>query len=242
MADSKQRKLNNNQIHILKLIYKFRFVTPGLLAEYRGVRKWTIQNGLNILVSYGLVTRRYDKSYKMDRKPASYHLTSKAIKLLRDEHGMDKQVLHARYKDHFVGQGFIDHSLNTLKLYLDIRAKHPDEFKIFTKYEIHGLMHFPDPKPDLYLKRKNPHPTKPTKIMIDLIPDNQQNWVTKKRIDDLLQHYEDEEWPNGRYPAIMLYVNSSRTADTLNTHIEKRKDDLFIEDMELLFQVVAMQG
>ncbi len=228
MPSASHRKLTTNQIHTLKLLYKFRFLSPGSLAEYRGTTTWSAQNTFNILSGYGLVGKRHSKLHKIDRKPASYHLTPTALKLLKDEYGLNEPVLHARYKDRTVGQSFIDNHLSIMNIYLSIRKEHPNEFKMFTKYEIHGRTQFPEQLPDLYLRRNNPHPEKPDEIMIDYIPTNQQKWVTKKRIDQYLELFESSNWPTEHYPAILFYVESNDIAVFINKYAAERKDSLLI--------------
>lgn len=229
MPSASHRKLTSNQIHTLKLLYKFRFLSPGLLAEYRGTTTWSAQNTFNILSGYALVGKRHSKLHKIDRKPASYHLTPLALKLLRDEYGFNELVLHARYKDRTVRQSFIENHLSIINIYLSIRKEHPNGFKMFTKYEIHGQTKFPEQLPDLYLQRKKSHPKKPDEIVIDYIPANQQKWVTKKRVDQYLEHFESSSWPAQTYPAVLFYVENNDIAVFINKYASERKDSLLIE-------------
>lgn len=239
MTIKTQRKLNAKQLQILKVIYKFRFVSPSLLAEHKGVLKWTMQNALNILSGYGYVTRRYEKSYKIDRRPASYHLTPTALKLLKDEHGLNKQVLHARYKDRSVGQPFIDQCIAIFKMYLDIKKTQPDIFNVFTKAELQEYETFPQPLPDLYVNRIKTTKNKRDDYFIDIFNETTLNFVIKKRIDQYIEHYDDGDWIEGEYPDAIIVVSNTRTAETLNSYTENKKDDAFIEDDDLIITTVT---
>lgn len=227
-------KLNAKQLQLLKIIYLFRFVTPSLLAEYRGVLKWTIQNTLNILMKNGYVTRRYSKTYKIDRKPASYHLTLQAIKRLREEPDINKQVLHTRYKDRSLSQAFIDHNLNVMRMYLDITKAYPNTYSIFTKTELADYDYFPEPLPDLYLQRINPDTIQTEAYIIDTFSEHNMNFIIKKRIDVYFKHYEDEGWLEGySYPNVIILVSSSTTVASLNRYIEKKMDDEYIDKSDI---------
>jgi len=184
------------------------------------------------LSSYGLIARRYDKSYKIDRRPASYHLTPLGLRYLR-EHGLNNAVLHARYKDSSVGQNFIDQHLSVVTGLLSIRKQFQDTFQFFTRYETHDQDDFIDPRPDLYLKRRETHPNKPDEVFVEFIPPHQQNWLTKKRIDEYIKHSEEEGWKTDTYPAILFYVISQNTVEILQAYATKKKDELYIEDEEL---------
>ena len=71
-SDENSQKLSGQQQRILKLLFKFRFVSAGLLADVMGIRREGVYQVLEQLVSKGLVTKVYKEEWRIDRKPAYY--------------------------------------------------------------------------------------------------------------------------------------------------------------------------
>lgn len=221
--------LNPSQLQVLLIAYKFRFFTAANLARYKHVSESSIRKSLKILVDNGYLYRRYFKHYKIDRLPAIYFLNPKSMKLLKSMPELNPRVLHARYKDKTVGQGYIDHHLEIFKTYLDIKMEHPDRYTIFTKYELSEYDTFPDPQPDLYLAQSGDKPD----WMIDIFSKSTQPYLIRKRIDQLIKHFEDSS-DQDSYPNILLIVPTKYLEESLNRYIAKRKDERYIEDDELI--------
>jgi hypothetical protein len=146
--------LNQKQVHLLKLAYKFRFVSSSLLARYfnRSNSVGTYK-ALETLKDNGYLNKHYDTSYNLQGKAATYYLTPKGSKYLRDQLGFNEDVLRSYYKNKSVGQPFIDHSLNVFKTYLKLEHDYPNSFNIYTKYELASFGNFPNPAPDIYSNR-----------------------------------------------------------------------------------------
>ena len=81
-AESNQ-KLTGQQQRILKLLFKFRFVSAGLLAMVMGIRREGVYQVLEQLVSKGLVTKVYKEQWRIDRKPAYYYLNKSGVTITR---------------------------------------------------------------------------------------------------------------------------------------------------------------
>ena len=237
----RRNKLNNNQIHLLKLIYKFRFVTSDLVAEHKGVNKSAINNAFSILMDQGYIARHYDKSYKLHGRPATYFLAPKSIKLLRDEHGLNPKVLHAMYKNKSVNSAFIEHNLNVLRVYLSIRQTYPDTFNIFTKSETADLDYMPQPAPGLYLNRKNPSEDMPNEYMLEIFTDT-QFFIIKKRIDTYIEHFDSGDWPEQQYPVLLIACPDSRTEEKLHKYIQTTLDNNYIDEKDLRFLTTSTKS
>jgi Mn-dependent DtxR family transcriptional regulator len=229
-------KLNDKQLNLLKLIYKFRFVTATQIADYKNLKPYAINNAFKRLMERELIKRHYNSSYKLHGKSARYYLAPASLKLLRDEHGLNREVLHARYKDHSISEPFMDHTIEVLQNFISIQNSQPKTFQIFTRYELQGIDHFPKLLPDLYLKRHEDLEGTVLEYFIKIYSDSTLVWVIKKDIDSYLEHYEDEGWTGEKYPTIILLVENKRTRDNLDAYIEKKKDELYIEDTDLTIQ------
>jgi len=73
MVDSKKEvKLTAQQQRVLKLLFKFRFVSAQLLVEVIGINRRSVYEVLEYLVKQNLVTKVYKSEYRLHGKPAYY--------------------------------------------------------------------------------------------------------------------------------------------------------------------------
>lgn len=231
--------LNANQIHLLKIIYKFRFATTDQIAKYKVVSKRAVNNALTILLDQGYIARRYDSSYKLLGKSARYYLAPKALKLLRDQHGLNEGVLHSRYKDKSVSEPFIKHNLSVFNVCLKIKLGYPDAYNIFTKVELADYDYFPQPLPDLYMRRINPEEDKPTNFMIDFFEDTLA-FIIQKRVDQYIKRFEDDGWIDKVYPNVLLICSNSRIEEKIQKYIEKQLDNIYIDEYEMAIKACVI--
>jgi predicted transcriptional regulator len=71
-----RKKLNEEQVAVLQLLWRFRFASNEQIAKYQQKpNSKAVQKRLKILEDQGLIAKRYDKSYKLQGKPAAYYLT-----------------------------------------------------------------------------------------------------------------------------------------------------------------------
>lgn len=234
-------KLNSKQVHVLKSLFKFRYASAELLAKQKNVSKRSLNNTLTVLMDQGYVSRRYEKTYKLLGKPASYFLAAKGLKLLRDEYGLSQKVLHSMYKNKFLSQNFIDHNLNVATACLNLRAIYQDTFGIFTKSEIADLDYMPDQLPDLYLNRKEPNQDKPNEYLLDIFTDT-QFFILKKRIDAYVEHFDSGDWPNSQYPTVLIACPDARTEEKLHKHIQSTLDNNYIDEADLRFMTTSTKS
>lgn len=229
-------KLNDKQIHILKITYKFRFVTSGLLARYKGLSNYSVMNkALAILVERGYLHRKYEDDYRIQGKSASYSLNAKGISYLRDEQAIYEQVLHSYYKNKSVTQTFVDHNLDVFAAYIALRDSYPGTFRIFTKAELAIFDFFPKAKPDIYMNRVKHKDGSQNEFMLDVLSDTQL-FVLKKRFTALLEHFESGDWEAESetiYPSILLVCTDAGVERRLQTHIAKVLENAGIDELEL---------
>ncbi len=239
--DAHKTKLNSKQVHLLKLLFKFRFASAELLARQKKVSPRSVNNTLSILMDQGYISRRYDKSYKLLGKPASYFLVSKGLKLLRDEHSLSQKALHLMYKNKSLSQSFVDHNLNVFTACLNLREAYKDTFSIFTKSETAELDYMPEKLPDLYLSRKEPAEDQPNEYLLDIFTDT-QFFIIKKRIDAYVEHFESGDWPNNQYPTILIACQDARTEEKLHKHIQTALDNNYIDEEDLRFMTTSTKS
>lgn len=189
------------------------------------------------MLKHGYIERHYDKSYKLLGKPARYYLTTKSIKLLKDQEGVSEKVLHARYKDASVSEDFIQRSLDIFKTALFIRSHYPDKRIIFTRYELAKYDYFPIPHPDLYVKKVNDDTLGPKAYFLEMVG-NDHFFITKKRINQYIDHLETGEWPHQEYPQVIFIVQTKGQKKRLREYIEDLVINGHMDENEPEFKVI----
>ncbi len=224
---SPRYKLNTKQTSLLKLIYKFRFVTADLVAVHKDMSRSATNYSLAILVDQEYLGRRYDNSYKIAGKSAVYYLTAKAIRLLKESLTLDDKVVRTMANNKTVSDNFIDEKLNAMRTYLVLRESYPDIFDVFTPQELGGFSDLPDPKPSLYLHRKTSSESMPNDYMLDIISDSRL-FIVKKRVQTYIEHCESKKWGKSAYPTVLLVLATPRAEYTVLKYTEPLLEDFDI--------------
>ncbi|HET7302738.1 MAG TPA: replication-relaxation family protein [Candidatus Saccharimonadales bacterium] len=147
-----RKTLNNDQLTVLGLLYKFRFGSSDLIAEYfekpKGVYMY---KRLNILVDRGLVGKRHEASYRLKGWPVAYYLTPDGYRVIQELYKEDSKVPLA-YKSLRVSDEHMAHCLALFKLYNTFKKQYGDNLKFFAKNDMGELDYLPAVKPDAYLE------------------------------------------------------------------------------------------
>jgi len=205
----KKYSLNQKQFHILMLIYKFRFITIPLLTNYKNLKSNSLQRNLDILLKEGYVYKRFNLTYKIDRKPAVYWLTAKGVAVFKGDPRFNPSILHSYYKNKSLSDEFIQHNIDTFTVYNSIRSSYKDKFEMFTKQEIAHFTDFPETKPDIYLRGE--------KEYFIVLAHDMQSFLLKKRLSEYITHSEEEGWGSSDYPTLLFvlktHANETRFLD-----------------------------
>ncbi len=229
--------LNEKQIYILKLTYKFRFITSPLLARHRKTTISSANTALLNLYRKGYLGRHYDSStYNLPNRPATYYLQNKAIRYLRDNTDLSDKGLNVCYNDKHLKQKLIDSSLLIYKTLLDIRDKHPD-YIFFTANELREYDYYPKILPQIYYYKPLDGDGR-QEYMLDIFTDTLFFYI-KKRVDQYVAHYEEGEWKRKQYPTIVLIVPDSRLKTKTEKYIEQARDGVFADEEDLPFKVLT---
>ena len=219
-----RKHLNPNQVQLLKLLYKFRFVSSDLLAKYKKLSRKNISNSLNILLDQDLVDRLYDKSFKLRGKAAIYFLTPTGLKKLKEYLVLNDNVVHAMYKNKAVSEDFINNQLLVLEVCTALQRLYPYTFNIFTRSELAQFDYFPEPKPYLYLSRKKPISEKQNDYLLDIITDNRK-FIIKKQIQTYINHHDSGDWGDEEYPTVLLLCATPRIEENALKFTESLLED-----------------
>ena len=228
-------KLTPQQQRVLKLLFKFRFVSAKLLAQVLDIRADSTYEVLERLVALGMVVKIYDKSYRIDRKPAYYYLSKLGVTTVRGLMDVKESVVHALYKNDTATSAFVEHSLDVLACYPSIRQNLPDGSDLFTKAEINRFKQFPKNRPDLYARTPSGE-----EAIIVFVHDSAP-YLIKKRLDEIITHSEDEGW-DGEYPRIAFVLKDSSTKHAFLYRTAQKLDNLGMDEDDLMILATTIDA
>jgi len=229
----KHYKLTPNQLHILILLYKFRFTTIPLLTAYKNLKSNSLQRTFDILLAERYVERRFDRTFKIDRKPAIYYLSAKGIATLMTDPRFNSATLHSYYKNKSISNAFMQHTVDTLDAYNILMQSYGNKFEIFTKHEVAYFDDFSKTKPDLYLRGR--------KEYLIMLAHDTPPFLIRKRLIEYMTHFDEVGWTNGDYPALLFVFADNRNEQRFLDFAHASLDNAGIETNELLISTTTMR-
>ena len=250
-----RRPLNDEQVAVLELLFRFRFGTGELFASYFGKQlAKAIQKRLSILETQDFIAKHYDGSYKLKGKPAEYYLLAKGARLLRQTDRttvykiavlITDQAIKNRYKDKTASETFIKHSVNVFRLSLQFGQLYGDSLGFFTKSDLQPHKYFIKPLPDAYLSLKTTKTDKtPRKrYFVEVFEDDIPLFVIIRRIKKYLQYQEEEEdkWGDS-FPAVLMITESSKRQKQLQRRIAKELRDSYLDEEDIVFASTTLES
>jgi hypothetical protein len=227
-----RRPLNPNQINTLLFLFKFRFISSHLLsAAFGNKSRRTVQQTLQILEAQGFIAKHYDSSYKLQGRQATYYLLPKAVRELKARYSLNESILRTYLRNSSLSEGFIDHHLDIVKTYINLKNSYPKQFHIFTKYELADFDYFPNQKPDIYLRRIKGNHNKPNEYLLDIYEDTPL-FVIRRRVDGLINHFEANEWA-GAYPILLFACPDSKAENRILNFALKKLDGSELTELSI---------
>lgn len=228
-----RRPLNEQQLQLLKTLYKFRCATTGLIAETQKANYVRVILGrLQVLESQGYIGKKYDSSYKIERKPASYHLLIKGIRILKSMDGINQAAIRSLYYDRTARDDQIEHYLRVFQLYNDIKLAYPDQFKFYSRSELIGKDYVPDPLPDALLIRRKLSKTKPRDYFLDSIEQSLSYKLLMSRIRKYVAFAESEVWEREKqrnFPTLIFVCENELVRKRVSFQMNKALDTSFAD-------------
>lgn len=226
---SKQDKadsLTAQQERVLKLLFKFRFISSPLLADVMGIKNQSIHPVLELLKDKGYITKVYDESWRIDRRPAYYYLSKTGVSTVRKLLDVKEAAVHTLYRNDEASEDFITHCLVTASCYTSLKHQLPPNTEIFTKAEVGRFSEFPKNRPDLYIR------TPDNQEAIVVIMDDKPLYITRKRLSEIIDHSENEGW-DGEYPRICVVLKNGSDKNSLLYTTRKQLETLGMDEGEL---------
>jgi hypothetical protein len=200
-----RRPLNQTQINILLLLYRFRFTTIELLNDYLGITdsKYNYMR-IKTLLDQKLIDRHYSGQDKIHGRYATYYLQPKGLKALTSVPGVSQDVLPDLYRDHRAHQGFIETCLLVLRCHNDLKRLYGAKMQFYSKTELRDYDFFPKTPPTAYLMIDN----KP--YLLEFLPSNTTYPAIRGRLAQLMEHYQSGIWAKSgvAYPTVLFICDT----------------------------------
>lgn len=202
-AETKTRyKISDSQMSLLIALFKYRFLTSDLLSELLNKDRSTIYERLAVLVDQGYVAKKYESTYRIDRRPACYYLAPVGIRHLKSK-GYKRTQIHYKNKD--LTESQIDEYYRYPKLSLMVRKNYLKMYRTISKYQLDPEDYI-KPMPWLLLKADDENAPD---FFMEYIPAGEPSWIIRRRINQHIE-YADEE-ASYTYPYLLLVAGNDNT-------------------------------
>lgn len=219
---SHRKKLNGGQLDVLYLLYKFRFGSNDLIAQYFGKKDRSfVYKRLSILLERGLIGKRFDTSYRLQGKPAAYYLTPDGARELMAARGTDVNI-KSIYKDRSVFEQFVRYSLEIFAIHNKLKEQYGGDLKFFTKANLNyeEYDYFPKPLPDAYFRIVTDDTAESKQYFLEVSESTKPFFVSVRKMRRYIAYDESGEWDGTgtSLPTIILACDN----ETLKKRIDKQ--------------------
>jgi hypothetical protein len=237
-----RRALNANQKDILLILYKFRYATVNLIAEYLELvsTKYTYVR-LRALVDQKYISSRFTPADKINRKSAVFYLLPKGMRVIKTMSDLNQKAIPNIYSDRNRSQAFRDRSLVTFKLHNKFRELYQDSLQFYSKSELSQYGYFPKNLPDGFLLLEN------RAYMLEWMPASTIYPAIRSRVGYLIDHYMSDEWGEAweDYPTILFVCETpylERQVLRLAARLLRKEQNEEDFDDNLFFRTTTMKA
>ena len=216
-----RRPLNDKQLLILRVLYKFRFITVDLMCRQRSKSTRDVMYGrLRVLADQKYIAMRYGQTQRKQGLPAIYYLLPDGIRALAKLTELNPDVLHAAYYDRRAGQGFINRCLAIFALYRQFEKLYPGRYKMLTSSETTGHDYYPKLLPHLHLEDTKGDGD----YFLDYIDENTTNFTVRRQLTGYVEHFDEGKWEEttgDEYPKILMVYTSPKIERGLQRRVPR---------------------
>ena len=240
-----RRPLNKQQIRTLHLLYWYRFCTSKQLARsFDKASPKAIQNKLQILEAQELISKRYDKSYKLAGRSAEYFITPKGARALEKANpdSTNAWATKSLYKNKTVSDDFLKHCIAVTETAQRLREIYGDNKKlhILPKSYMAQCDHYPSWTPDLHLEIHGTGETPTKHYFLAVWDDTKPFFVSVRKTRNYANFKDSGDWQEDEpYPAISAICKDERTQKKLNRQMKRISDEQW--DDEWVFTTTTRQ-
>lgn len=231
------KPLNKYQLRLLSSVYKFRFVSSGLLALSYGSTNRVINSRLKILLDQEYIGRNYDSSYKLRGKQASYYLLPNGIRIISKQNYSHPKVINSLYRDKRAKEDFINHQLQVFKAYTQFKRLYRDMFNWYSRSELKRFQEaelMPEKLPDAYIRRIKPikAANAPNDLFLDYYDKDTPMYKHVARIKKYITYLEESGWddehsPITETPTIILVCETKELQRRLVRRIHREMETCY---------------
>lgn len=203
-----RRPLNEKQLYVLEILYRFRYLTTRQLARLEGKSNTSVYSRLRILTEQGYIGRHYDGQHQMKGEYANYFLLRPGVKALQAHFGDSFSAKAGKniYKDPMASNQFIEHNTALLNFYCSLKDIYNDtDFITRNELTLERFDYFIKPLPDAYVAIKNAH------FFLDYFDPATMFFKITRRIKQYVEYYETGEWgvTGSCFPSVVLICANS---------------------------------
>ena len=204
----RNKRLNNEQLEVLELLYKFRFGTNNLFAEYFGKKDRSfVFNRLKVLERHKYIAKRFDSSYRLRGMPAAYYLLpagARALQEGRDRDDPDKVSISGLYNEGNRTEEFMAHCIKIFALYNHLDSQYGDDLNFLTRSDLVGQSQFPDPLPDAFFTIDRAGTTH--SFFLEVFDDERRFFLPDKKAKLYAEYWANGQWPkiSTQFPVVMF--------------------------------------
>ena len=238
-----RRPLNKQQLRVLFVLYWYRFCTSKQIAvSLKRADSKSIQNKLKVLEDQELISKRYDKSYKLAGRPAEYYITPKGARALEKAQPdtTNPWATKSLYKNKTVSDEFLRHTITVVDVAQHLRALYGDKLWILPKSYMAKYSFYPTWTPDLHMKIPERGETPAKHYFVDIWDNTKPFFVSVRKTRNYVNFKESSDRQNDEpYPAILAICEDTYTQKKLNRQMRH----ILYNDWDggLIFATITMQ-
>ena len=238
-----RRPLNKQQLRVLFILYWYRFCTSKQIAvSLKRSDPKSIQSKLKVLEDQELISKRYDKTYKLAGRPAEYYITLKGERALEKAQPdtTNPWATKSLYKNKTVSDEFLRHTITVAEKAQRLRALYGDKPWILPKSYMAKYSVYPTWTPDLHIKTPERGETPAKQYFLDIWDGTKPFFVSVRKTRNYVNFKESGDWQEDEpYPAILAICEDAHTQKKLNRQMKRILDESW--DDELVFATTTRQ-
>ncbi|MGB4967358.1 MAG: replication-relaxation family protein [Candidatus Saccharimonadales bacterium] len=227
----------------MHLLYWYRFCTAKQLAHsFKKPSPKAIQNRLQILEEQSFIGKRYDKSYKLQGRPAEYYITPKGSRALEkvQPNTTNQWATKSLYKNKTVSDDFLKHTIAVTDASKHLRALYGNKVEILTKSYMVQFDSYPPWTPDLHIKIPARGETPAKHYLVDIWDGTKPFFVTVRKTRNYVNFKESGNWEEDeQFPAVLAICENTQLQKKLNRQMKRILSDAW--DDELIFATTTEQ-
>jgi len=232
-----RKPLNSEQLKVLDALYHFRFGTTDLLSSImsKHTSRRFMNERLRVLCEQEYIGRRYDSSYKLQAKFATYYLLPNGINILKQRPGIyQPKMLRNIRKDINASDRFIEHCLNILATFTKLKVLYGPSFTFDTKSNLSHpkFDYFPEILPDGYATYQAKNGMQ-KHFMLACFDNTKPQKVLRQRIAQTIDHEYTDGWKDDEtYPEILIVCDTEVLRQKAQKWVNKIVEDEAAEGMK----------